>query len=66
MNQKQIDLLEKLGIKYDPDRRCTAEELAEIEDKVGNYLTLQCLDEGYEPNEEGRICESILDMIDTI
>ena len=35
----------------------------EIEDKVGDELMFEGLDENYEPNQIGRICESILDKI---
>ena len=56
MTKEQKDFLWKIGI--DPNS-----ELCDIEDKVGDYLTLQCLDENYEPNEEGLMCESILDYI---
>ena len=36
---------------------------SEIEDAVGEYLVLNCFDEDYKPNEEGLLCESILDKI---
>ena len=53
MSEKQKEFLVSIGI--DPN-----DELDVIEDKVGDYLTLNCLDENYNPNEEG---ESILDYI---
>ena len=52
MSEKQKEFLISIGI--DPN-----DELDVIEDKVGDYLTLNCLDENYNPNEE----ESILDYI---
>ena len=56
MSEKQKEFLVSIGI--DPN-----DELDVIEDKVGDYLTLNCLDENYNPNEEGLMCESILDYI---
>lgn len=56
MSEKQKEFLVSIGI--DPN-----DELDAIEDKVGDYLTLNCLDENYNPNEEGLMCESILDYI---
>ena len=56
MSEKQKEFLVSIGI--DPN-----DELDVIEDKVGDYLTLNCLDENYNPNEEGLTCESILDYI---
>ena len=59
MNEKQILLLKKIGvdINAEPDI---------LEEAVGDYLNLHCLDENYKPNEEGLICESILDHIGNI
>lgn len=56
MSEKQKEFLVSIGI--DPN-----DELDVIEDKVGDYLTLNCLDENYNPNEEALMCESILDYI---
>lgn len=56
MSEKQKEFLVSIGI--DPN-----DELDVIEDKVGDYLTLNCLDENYNPNEEVLMCESILDYI---
>lgn len=33
------------------------------DDLVSDYLVTHCLDEKYNPNEEGIMCESILDYI---
>lgn len=41
----------------------TDEYWADIEEKVGNFLTLKCLDEHYNPDSNGIICESILNKI---
>ena len=34
-----------------------------IEEKVSDFLQKKGFDENYEPTEEGRMCESILDML---
>lgn len=56
MPEKYKDFLVSIGINPNSD-------LDTIEDKVGDYLTLKCLDENYNPNEEGLMCQSILDYI---
>lgn len=60
----EINLMKKIGLDADfqnldrdDDYWCT------IEDKVGDYLTLHCLDENYYPNADGIICEAILDKL---
>ena len=64
MNREQIDLLQRLGIAY--EENLSEDKLAEIEEKVGDHLALHCLDVEYRPNEEGKLCESILDAIDRL
>lgn len=59
MNEKQLQLLRKIGIDVDA-------EFDIIEEAVGDYLTMHCLDKNYTPNEEGLICESILDYVGNI
>lgn len=39
------------------------DDWVEIEDAIGDHLTLRCLDENYNPNAEGLICEDILDSL---
>lgn len=56
MTNEQINFLISIGI--DPNMG-----LDELEDAVGDYLTLHCLDENYEPNAEGEMCYTILDYI---
>ncbi|NDO19940.1 hypothetical protein FMM68_09760 [Lachnospiraceae bacterium MD329] len=57
MNEQQIRLLKKIGLDIDT-------ELDILEEAVGDYFNLHCLDENYIPNEDGLICESILDYIE--
>ena len=60
----ELKLLKKLGFQDSVLNISEDDDLwADIEDQVGDYLTLRCLDENYEPNEEGVICEAILDKL---
>ena len=56
MTEKQKSLLKKIGVDINAD-------VDIIEEAVGDYLNLHCLDKNYKPNEEGLICESILDSL---
>jgi len=62
-SEAQLKVLKKLGLNYNSTQDLSEDELIDLEEKVGDYLTLHCLDENYEPNEEGKICESILDLL---
>lgn len=58
-DEKEILLLNKLGFyKIEND-----DDLDKLEDEVADYLSLYCFDENYEPNQDGLICESILDKL---
>ena len=60
----ELKLLKKLGFQDSVQNISEDDDLwADIEDQVGDYLTLRCLHENYEPNEEGVICEAILDKL---
>lgn len=59
MSEEQKRFLISIGINPN-------DELDIIEDKVGDYLNLKCLNEHYNPNEEGIMCESILDYISSL
>lgn len=56
MTKEQIDFLLSIGVNPNDD-------FSTIADEVGDYLVTKCLDKDYEPNEEGIMCESILDYI---
>jgi len=62
-NEAQLNVLKKLGLNYNSTQDLSEDELVDLEERVGDYLTLHCLDKDYEPNEEGKICESILDLL---
>ena len=63
-SEEEIDLMRSLGLDcvfysfYEVDN-----SWADIEENVGNFLTLKCLDEHYNPDNNGIICESILNKI---
>ena len=56
MTEEQKNFLISIGINPNDD-------LDKIDDLVSDYLVTHCLDEKYNPNEEGIMCESILDYI---
>ena len=56
MSEEHKNFLISIGINPNDD-------LDKIDDLVSDYLVMHCLDEEYNPNEEGLMCESILDYI---
>lgn len=63
-NDKEISLMRSLGLDCDFNNLSDDDDYwMIIEEKVGAHLTLECLDENYNPDESGTICESILDKI---
>ena len=59
-NEQELKILNKLGFCDDMLDNPSDAIYIEIEEKAGDFLTLESLDENYMPNEEGRICEDIL------
>lgn len=63
-SEEEINLMRSLGLDCDFNGLSETDEYwADIEEKVGNFLTLKCLDEHYNPDSNGIICESILNKI---
>lgn len=62
-SEDEISLLLKLGINRLKDND---DDFINIEEKVADHLVLKCFDENYEPNQEGLICESILDKLNEL
>ena len=60
LNRKQMKFLSHIGIKASSIKDM---DEADLEEKVSVYLQMYGFDENYEPTEEGKICESILDML---
>jgi hypothetical protein len=62
-NDKQIELLKRLGVNSPKNlAELSDEEFFLIDDAVADHM-MDCMDSNYKPNEEGRICESILDLL---
>ena len=56
LSVEQIKFLQQIGMDVDA-------EPDELMEAVGDYFTLRCLDENYNPNSEGIMCEKILDVL---
>ena len=63
LTDEQIEFMKKIGVPVRDYRHLSDDDWVTIEDYVGDYLTLQCLDDKYNPNEEGQMCYSILDSL---
>ena len=64
LSKEQIQFLKKLGLDYDYSKiEDFSDEWAEIEEKVGDELVFNGLDDDYAPNEIGKMCRSILNKI---
>lgn len=61
VSKKQAEYLRRLGIE--PEKVQTDEDYIELEDKVSERLQTVGFDENYNPTEEGKMCESILDLL---
>ena len=61
-SEQQIAFMKEIGIDVDFDK-LTDEDMVLIEDKVASELETKGFDEDYEPTETGRMCESILDIL---
>lgn len=66
LNKMQLEILKKVGVEFQISIPLSDDQLIEIEKKVADYLVRYCLDENYDVNEEGEVCESILDMLDML
>lgn len=64
LTNEQIEFLRSLGLNYDYTKiNDFSDEWADIEERVGDELEYRGLDDNYYPNEIGKMCESILDII---
>lgn len=60
-NKEQLNLFKEMG-KPIEDREYSDDEIIELENLIADRLMYSGFDGDYEPNKEGRICESILDI----
>lgn len=61
-DQEQRKYMIKIGLNLDFDD-LSDDDIVKIDDVVGDRLMMVGFDENYEPNWDGRMCESILDVI---
>lgn len=62
-NKKQIKFMNRIGISINFSDMISDVDYLYIEEKVSEYLQIHGFDNKYEPTEEGKICESILDLL---
>lgn len=60
--EKEKCFMRECGLNLDFDN-LSDDDYVEIEEVIGNKLTLECLDDNYNPNEDGLLCEEILDKL---
>lgn len=60
-NEDQLNMFKEIGESIE-DREYSDDEILELEDLIADRLMHSGFDENYNPNEEGKICESILDI----
>ena len=60
--KEEIEFMKSLGLNFDFNNLSDDEWVA-IEDTVGDELTLNGLDQYYNPNEIGKMCYRILDKL---
>ena len=60
-NEDQLNMFKEIG-KSIEDREYSDDEIIELEDLIADRLMHSGFDDDYNPNEEGKICESILDI----
>ena len=65
-SREQIDFLQRIGVSINPSKPLSDEECELIEEKVSDYLQRKGFDGAYAPTEEGRLCESILDGLESV
>ncbi len=65
-SDEQRKLLNKIVPNINLDSDLTDDELIEMEDELGDHLTLHCLNGDYEPNREGVVCEDLLEILGNI
>lgn len=64
LTNQEIEFLKSLGLNLDYDHIADWDmEWADVEERVGDELVMQGLDENYNPNPIGVICEGILDKL---
>ncbi len=59
----EIEVMKKAGIAFDVTKSLDNEAVLEIDDLVSEYLIYEGIDEDETVNNEGKICEQILEKL---
>ena len=63
-SDEEIALMRSIGLDCDFNNLSEEDDYwADIEEKVGEFLTLKCLDKNYEPDDNGIVFKTILNKI---
>ena len=62
-NKDQIEFMKKIGISVDFSKELSDADYEAIEETVADHLQKNGFDANYLPTEEGKMCESILDIL---
>ena len=62
-DQDQIKFLKRIGVSINFSEPLSDADYELIEEKVSDHLQRKGFSKEYEPTEDGKMCESILDML---
>ena len=61
--KRHIDAAKEMGVAFDISGDLSDAEIVELMDTTAHNLMAHGFDEDYNPTEQGRICEEILDIV---
>lgn len=64
-SEEEMILMRECGLNMDFNN-LSDDDYIKIEDVIGDMLVQQCLDENYNPNAKGLVCEEILDKLSKV
>lgn len=64
-SEEEKILMKECGLNMDFNN-LSDDDYIKIEDVIGDMLVQHCLDENYNPNAKGLICEEILDKLSKV
>ena len=62
-SEQELAIMKKAEVSFDASGKLDDEDLLEIDELVSEYLMYEGMDEEGNVNEEGRICEQILEKL---
>ena len=62
-SNSQVEFMKRIGISLDFANDLSDADYERIEEGVSSYLQKNGFDNNYNPTEEGKMCESILDSL---